>query len=157
VRPTAAALRVAALASACVILGACPRPARDPASALDDAQKKVERGEWRAALLDFDVVAARVNDPPRARVRAWIGAALACQHLADESGARRRLEAAVAADLAGESEPAMFYLADLLRVEDRARALNLYYRAAAGAEKNRAGGFPYRAATDRILELSMSR
>jgi hypothetical protein len=54
-------------------------------------------------------------------------------------------------------EPVEFELAERLRDRDRARALSLYYRAAGGAEKHRAGGFPYRAAMDRILQLSMSR
>jgi hypothetical protein len=57
----------------------------------------------------------------------------------------------------GVIEPIEYELAEKLRERDRARAMSLYYRAAAGAEKNRSGGFPYRAAMDRILQLSMSR
>jgi hypothetical protein len=57
----------------------------------------------------------------------------------------------------GVIEPIQYELAERLRDRDRARAVSLYYRAAAGAEKHRAGGFPYRAAMDRLLQLSMSR
>ena len=57
----------------------------------------------------------------------------------------------------GLVEPALFELAERVRNEDRARALSLYYRAAGGAEKYRNGGWPYKAAMDRILQISMSR
>ena len=49
----------------------------------------------------------------------------------------------------------MFYLAEHVRGDDRARSLNLYYRAAAIAERN-GGGFPYKIAMDRIMQLSVS-
>jgi hypothetical protein len=138
-----------------VLVASCGPPPR-PID-LAEAQRRLERGEWRGAVEDFDVIAARPGATPAEKVRAWIGAALACERLPDERGARARLERAVAAEVPGESEPAMYYLADRLRTEDRARALNLYYRAAAGAEKHRSGGFPYRAAMDRILQLSMTQ
>jgi hypothetical protein len=35
--------------------------------------------------------------------------------------------------------------------------MSLYYRAAGGAQKYRNGGWPYKAAMDRIVEISMSR
>jgi hypothetical protein len=122
---------------------------------LADAERRLERGELGLALAEFDRVAARAKAPPADRVRAWTGGALACQRWHDLPGARARLEQAARSDIPGASEPAMYYLADLIRFEDRARALNLYYRAAAGAEKHRARGFPYQAAMDRILQLSI--
>jgi hypothetical protein len=134
-------------------LAACPAPR----PTIESAAARADRGEWRAALADYDAIVQARATQAGDRVRAWTAGALVCERLRDAGGARRRLEAAVAADVAGQSEPAMYHLADLLRDEDRARALNLYYRAAAGAEKHRSGGFPYRAAMDRILQLSMTR
>jgi hypothetical protein len=150
VRPS---VSVAWMTLAALALAACP----GPRPTLESAEQHKLRGEQRAALADFDAVAARPQASAAERVRAWTEGALVCRDLHDDAGARARLDAAVRADLAGESEPAMFYLADLVSAEDRARALNLYYRAAAGAEKHRASGFPYRAAMDRILQLSMTR
>ena len=57
----------------------------------------------------------------------------------------------------GLVEPALFELAERVRNEDANRAMSLYYRAAGGAEKYRNRGWPYQAAMDRILQISMSR
>ena len=65
--------------------------------------------------------------------------------------------AAVAHDVPGLVEPAQFELAERLRNNDRGRALSLYYRAAGGADKYRNRAWPYKAAMDRILQISMSR
>jgi tetratricopeptide (TPR) repeat protein len=115
-----------------------------------------ERGQWQEAVRAYDE-AAGARATPAERARALTRAALACEHLNAMAGARERLERAVEPDVPGASEPALYHLAELVRAEDPARALNLYYRAAAGAEKHLHGAFPYRAATDRILQLSMSR
>jgi hypothetical protein len=136
-----------------LLVAACPAPR----VTIESAAARANRGELGAALGDYDRIVRARETAAVDRVRAWTAGALVCERLRDLDGERRRLEAAVAADVAGQSEPAMYYLADLLRDEDRARALNLYYRAAAGAEKHRAGGFPYRASMDRILQLSMTR
>jgi len=143
--------RVWCLALVLGLAAACPVP---PARGLADARARLARGEVKHALADLDRLGARRDVPPAERVEAWTEGARACERLGDEPGARARLEQAVQAEVPGASEPAMYYLADRVRFEDRARALNLYYRAAAGAEKHRARGFPYRAAMDRILELS---
>jgi len=141
------------LVALALALAACPAPR----VTIESAAHRADRGELRAALGDYDAIAGARETSTEDRVRAWTAGALVCERLRDAEGARRRLESAVAADVAGQSEPAMYYLGDLLREPDRARALNLYYRAAAGAEKHRAGGFPYHAAMDRILQLSMTR
>src|SRR5207248_1325184 len=98
-----------------VALAGCP--AAPPRPTLEGAEQRAERGEWRAALADYDAIAAAAA-PAGDRVRAWTAGALVCQRLGDAGGARRRLEAAVAADVAGESEPAMYHLAELVRGED---------------------------------------
>jgi hypothetical protein len=124
---------------------------------LDDARRRLDTGATIGALREYDAIAARSSASPDTRARALTGAAIALEKLSRFGEARARLERAVELDVPGASEPAMFYLAELERDRDRARALQLYYRAAAGAEKNLAGGFPWQAATNRLLELSKSR
>ena len=146
VRATLFALVLVATVSACG-----PR-----ATELLRADRQFSDGSWQAARNAYDRLAARADVTPETRAQALTGSAQASVKLGDLPGARDRLERAIVPDLPGITEPALFYLAELLREVDHARALNLYYRAAAGAEKHRGGHFPYRAAMDRILELSMS-
>jgi hypothetical protein len=131
-----------------------PGCARPPPVALAQAARQPQPS---AALVAFDAIAARRDLSEAEQVQALVGAAHACDRLGNADGARRRLERAVAHEVPGVIEPVEFELAERLRDRDRARALNLYYRAAAGAEKHRAGGFPYRAAMERILQLSQDR
>jgi hypothetical protein len=131
---------------------ACATP---PRVALARAASRGNAGDWQTARAAYDRIAARKDASPTERALALTGAALACDRLDDPAGARARLEYAVAPEIAGVTEPALYYLAEHVRANDRARALNLYYRAAAGAEKQ-GGSFPYRAAMDRILQMSMT-
>jgi hypothetical protein len=137
-----------------LLLLAC---AGTPRVALERAQADAQAGKSALALRRFDAVAARKDAAAAERVDALLGAAHACDALHDEAGARERLERAVADDAPGLVEPAQFELAERLRNEDRGRALSLYYRAAGGADKYRNRGWPYKAAMDRILQISMSR
>jgi hypothetical protein len=139
---------VLALAAAC---------AGTPRAAIDRATAEAAAGHARAALGRFDAAAARKDASDAERIEALVGAAHACDALGDSDGARARLERAVERDVPGVVEPVEYELAERLRDRDRGRALSLYYRAAGGAEKYRAGGFPYKAAMDRILQISMSR
>jgi hypothetical protein len=141
----------------CALAGAALGCAGTARHALDRAQAEAGAGHARAALSRFDAAAARADASPAERLEALVGAAHACDALHDASGARARLERAVELDVPGAVEPVEYELAERLRDEDHGRALSLYYRAAAGAERHRAGGFPYRAAMDRILQMSMSR
>jgi hypothetical protein len=128
-----------------------------PRRAIDRAAAEARAGRANAALARFDAVAARRDVSDAERLEALVGAAHACDTLGDAAGARTRLERAVERDVPGAVEPVEFELAERLRELDHARALALYYRAAAGAEQHRAGGFPYRAAMDRIIQMSMAR
>jgi len=128
-----------------------------PRVALDDAQQDLEHRRFRAALSRFDRVARSRRATDAERARALTGAALACERLGDLDGARARLEQAISPEVPGASEVALFELAELEHVRDRARSLSLYYRAAAGAQKNLGGRFPYHEASNRIIELSNSR
>jgi hypothetical protein len=123
---------------------------------IGDADRRLRLGTARLALDEYDRVAARAPTPAE-RVQALRGAARACEALHLEGCARQRLEAAIDPELPGTTEAALFELAELERAHDPARALNLYYRAASSAQKNLGGAFPYRAATERILQLSMNR
>lgn len=123
--------------------------------ALARADARLNSGAWHEALVAYDAVAARAMAGTADQVRALVGGAQACDHLDDAAGARARLERAAVREIPGVTEPAFYYLAEHVQGVDRARALNLYYRAAAGAEK-RGGGFPYRAAMDRIVQLSVA-
>jgi hypothetical protein len=127
-----------------------------PRVAIEHAAAAANEGKARAALEQYDTIAARRDVSDGERIEALVGAAHACDQLGDGECARQRLERAVDRDVPGLVEPVEFELAERLRERDPGRALSLYYRAAGGAEKHRAGGFPYRAAMDRILQLSMS-
>jgi hypothetical protein len=136
-----------------VLLSGCGPRAND----LLRADRQFSDGSWQAARSAYDRLALRADVSAETRAQALTGSAQASVKLGDLPGARDRLERAIVPDLPGVTEAALFYLAELLRESDHARALNLYYRAAAGAEKHRNGRFPYRVAMDRILQLSMSR
>jgi hypothetical protein len=127
-----------------------------PSASLAGADRQLRAGASDRALAQYDRIAAQARTPAE-RVEALRGGARACLQLGRADAARERLERAVEPEVPGASEAALFELAELLRDRDRARALNLYYRAAAGAEHNLAKGWPWKAATDRILQLSMSR
>jgi hypothetical protein len=124
---------------------------------LDDAQHLLESGDPHVARREFDAIARHKKSSPEQKVRALVGASLACDKLEDFHGARDRLERAINIWVPGATEAALYYLAEHIRASDRPRALNLYYRAAAEAEHNLNRGFPYQAATQRLLELSLSR
>jgi lipopolysaccharide biosynthesis regulator YciM len=124
--------------------------------ALERAQAEAQAGRSARALQKFDAVAARKDASDAERVEALLGATHACDALKDEACARARLERAVEKDAPGVVEPALFELAERVRNEDRARALSLYYRAAGGAEKHRGRAWPYKAAMDRILQISLA-
>jgi hypothetical protein len=128
-----------------------------PAQALERAQHRLDTKQYPAARDEFDKVAASRKATPKERAQALTGAALACKHLGLTDAARLRLEKAIAPEVPGGSEVAFFELAELEHLRDRARALSLYYRAAAGAQKNLGSGYPYHEASTRIIQLSNSR
>jgi hypothetical protein len=136
---------------ALVLLAGCRH-----AASIADADRLLREGEARAALEEYDRAAAHAASPAE-RVLALRGAARANASLGHDDAARERLAHAIDPEIPGASEAALFELAELERNHDRARALNLYYRAAAGAQKNLAGGFPYQVATERIMQLSVNR
>ena len=127
-----------------------------PRQAIARAQLDARAGRTAVALRRYDAAAARKDASDGDRLDALVGAAHACDALGDPDGARGRLERAVTLDVPGAVEPVEYDLAERLRDQDHARALALYYRAAAGAERHRAGGFPYHAAMDRILQMSLA-
>lgn len=108
------------------------------------------------ALGHYDAIAARRDAREPDQALALLEAARLCDQLSDLIGARQRLESAVVKQAPEVAASIEFYLAEHLRVEDRGRALNLYYRAASTAEKQ-GGGFPYQAAMDRIVEMAHAR
>lgn len=142
-----------ALALSMLVAVACATPR----AALEAAQEDARAGHAAVALRKFDAVAARKDAGDAEKIEALVAAAHACDALKDEACARARLERAVARDVPGLVEPAEFELAERLRNDDRGRALSLYYRAAGGADKYRNRAWPYKAAMDRILQISMSR
>jgi hypothetical protein len=105
------------------------------------------------ALALYDEVAKSPRSSEAEKLSALLRAADACDQLKDNSCAVARLQTASALNLPGMIEPAQFQLAEHLRESDSARALSLYYMAAAGAEKFRGGGFPYKEAVFRIVQL----
>ena len=151
--PTVLLLGALAFAFTLAPTGCAGTPRQAIARAAVDAQA----GRASDALRRYDAAAARKDASDADRLDALVGAAHACDALGDADGARARLERAVEHDVPGAVEPVEFELAERLRDQDHARALALYYRAAAGAERHRAGGFPYHAAMDRILQMSLAR
>lgn len=141
-------LALAASTAACAVT---------PTVALERAQAEAQAGRPELALKRFDTIAARKDASDEERIQACMGAAHACDALKDEACARTRLERAIERDVPGKVEPALFELAERVVHEDRGRALSLYYRAAGGAEKYRDRAWPYKAAMDRIVQISMSR
>jgi hypothetical protein len=134
-----------------VLLSAC---AVAPKIVLERADARARNEDLHGALQLYDQVVARKDARVADRVQALLDGADVCDRLHDGVAARARLERAIQLEAPGLTEKAMFYLAEHLRAEDRARALNLYYRAAAVAERN-GGGFPYKIAMERIMQLSM--
>jgi len=144
---------VSRLLPALALLAAChPKPPD-----LGGAFQLLQHGHPADARRAYDAIAQRKDAAPAEKVRALIGGALASDHLEDPAGARERLERAILVEVPGVTESALYYLGEHLRAIDRPRALNLYYRAAAGAQANLDKAFPYQAATQRILELSLSQ
>jgi len=126
-----------------------------PKLMLERADARARAEDLRGALKLYDQVAARKDARAADKLQALIDGADVCDRLQDPGAARERLEKAITLEAPGRTEKAMYYLAEHLKRLDRARALNLYYRAAAIAERN-GGGFPYKIAMDRIMELSVS-
>jgi uncharacterized protein HemY len=123
-------------------------------STLDQAERFLRTGRARDALGLYVDLASSAD--AKVKVQAATGAARAAQKLHDTIAARRWLERAVALpDTPDASEEAYFEYAELLRADgDKPRALNYYYRAAAGAQAHRAGGYPYQLAVQAIAVLS---
>jgi len=140
------AVRLLLLLAGCVIA---------PQLVLERADARARNDDLAGALKLYDQVAARNDASVKNKLQALIDGAEMCDRLKDDGGARSRLERAILLEAPGLTEKAMFYLAEHIRANDRARALNLYYRAASIAERN-GGGFPYKIAMDRIMQLSMS-
>ena len=105
--------------STLLLLCAC---AGTPRVALDRAQADAQAGRAAVALRRFDAVAARKDAGDAERIDALLGAARACDALSDDACARARLERAIARDVPGLVEPALFELAERVRNEDRGRA-----------------------------------
>jgi len=125
------------------------------APTLADAERLATTGRAQDAARAFDRVAASSPTGSTTKVRALTRGAELALARGDERAARERLEAAIAPEVPGESEPALYLLARTLERTDRPRALSLYYRAAASAERHRQRRSPYPEATGRILQLSM--
>ena len=134
-----------------LILAAC---AAAPAVVIKRADERAQKDDLKGALVLYDQVARRKDTAPHDRAQALLDGAQLADRLHDPEGARTRLERASQIDTPGLTEEALFYLAEHLRGSDHARALNLYYRAAAIAQRN-GGGFPYKIAMDRIMLLSV--
>jgi hypothetical protein len=126
-----------------------------PKLQLERADKLARDGELPRALLVYDRVVGRKDASVAEKLQGLLDGADVCDRLNDPDGARARLERGIALEAPGLTEKALYYLAEHTRAADRARALNLYYRAAAMAERN-GRGFPYKAAMDRIIQMSMS-
>jgi hypothetical protein len=126
-----------------------------PKLVLERADARARANDLRGALELYDKVAARKDAKVAEKLQGLLDGADVCDRLQDDGGARARLERAINMEAPGLTEKAMFYLAEHIRRSDRPRAMNLYYRAAAIAERN-GGGFPYKVAMDRIMQLSLS-
>ncbi len=118
-----------------------------------DAERRATAGDVARALDDYERAAKHRRATADQRVRALVAAGLLHQRGGNTLAARLRFERAASLAVVGQSEVACFYLAEILRSEDRARALNLYYQAAAGAEQHLSSRFPYRESMARIAEL----
>jgi hypothetical protein len=154
-RAVVALVAHALVAHALVTLVALTLGVAGCAPTLADAERLAATGRAVDAARAFDRIAASSPTGSAAKVRALTRSAELAIARGDERAARERLEAAIAPELPGESEPALYLLARLLERTDRPRALSLYYRAAASAERHRGRGSPYPEATGRILQLSM--
>jgi hypothetical protein len=126
-----------------------------PKIVLERADARARNNDLAGALKLYDQVAARKDARVADQLQALLDGADVCDRLEDPAGARKRLERGVTLEARGLTEKAMFYLAEHVQQGDRPRALNLYYRAAAIAERN-GGGFPYKIAMDRIMQLSLN-
>jgi hypothetical protein len=135
-----------------VLLCAC---AVAPKLMLERADARARASDLHGALQLYDRVAARKDAKVAEKLQALLDGGDVCDRLDDGAGASARLERAITLEAPGLTEKAMFYLAEHIRKSDRPRALNLYYRAAAIAERS-GGGFPYKIAMDRIMQLSLS-
>jgi len=140
----------ALLCLALLALAACKPDGR----ALEEAERWLRVGRFVDARNQY--VDLTASHDARVRVLAMVGAARSSARLRDHNGARLWLERAVALpEVPGASEEAYFEYAEHLRADgDHARALNFYYRAAAGAEKYRSRGWPYQQAITAIATMS---
>ncbi len=126
-----------------------------PRLVLERADARARDNDLAGARKLYDQVTARKDSSVGDKLQALIDAADVSDRLNDADGARARLEHGILMEAPGLTEKALFYLAEHIRATDRARSLNLYYRAAAMAERN-GGGFPYKIAMDRIMQISAS-
>ena len=128
-----------------------------PANSLDQADRFYRTGRYPDAFKSYRDLAT--DGDAKVRVKAMIGAGRAANRLHDVSQARRFLAGAVAeAEIPGVSEDAYFEYAERLRADGEvASAQQFYYRAAAGAERNRNKTHPYQAAINAIMTLRSQR
>ena len=144
------------LATTLVLLAAAPLcgGCRNERAAIEEASALVRAGRVADGRARFERLAGSRDQ--RTRVLASLGAARASFQLRDEPSWRRWLERAAAdPEVPGASEEAYFELAEMLRRDgDRSRALNFYYRAAAGAERERRR-FLYQRAIQAIAAMGM--
>jgi hypothetical protein len=126
-----------------------------PKIVLEHADARARDNDLGRALALYDQVAGRKDSTVKEKLQALLDGADVCDRLKDDPGAQKRLEKGILLEEPGLTERAMFYLAEHIRGSDRARAMNLYYRAASRAEQN-GRGFPYKTAMDRIMQLSAS-
>ncbi len=125
-----------------------------PVDALLRANKASQGGDFRRAETLCDRVAIHPGVGVAEKARARLEGGHAALRLGDRAGAESRFDAAVQLDVAGISDGAMYELAELIVPRDRARAQQLYYRAAAAAER-RGRVYPYREAMARLVEMSI--
>jgi hypothetical protein len=143
------------LVASMVVLVLASGCATTPKLVLERADRHAREDDLAGALQLYDRVAARKDSRAQDQLQALLDGAEVCDRMKNPEGARARLERGITIDAPGLTEKAMYYLAEHVKDSDHARALNLYYRAAAGAERN-GRGFPYKAAMDRIIQLGMS-
>ncbi len=126
-----------------------------PQLVLERADARAREDDLPRALKLYDQVATRKDSTVKQKLQALLDGADVCDRMHDDGGAQSRLEKGILLESPGLTERAMFFLAEHIRASDRARAMNLYYRAASRAEQN-GRGFPYKTAMDRIIQLSAS-